>query len=75
MVLGGGDGGGGASGGGALGADGALGGGGWYTGGGTYPVLVLIVMIVPGIVVPLGLVPTTLPFGEELFTAVAWGAT
>jgi hypothetical protein len=52
----------GASGGGAGG--GAPGGGGWYTGAGAIPLLVLIVMIDPGIVVPLGVVPTTAPFDE-----------
>jgi hypothetical protein len=75
MVLGGGGGGGGASGGGALGADGALGGGGLYTGTGAIPLLVLMVMIEPGMVEPLGVVPRTVPFADELFTAVGSAAT
>lgn len=61
MTFGGG-GGGGASGGG--GGAGALGGGGWYTGAGAMPLLVLIVMIDPGIVLPRGVVPTTVPLLE-----------
>jgi len=67
-----GGGGGGAPGG---GGGGAPGGGGWYTGAGAIPLLVLIVMIEPGMVFPLGVVPTTTPFAEELFTAVGAAAT
>lgn len=70
MTLGGG---GGASGGG--GGGGAPGAGGWYTGAGAIPLLVLIVTIEPGMVFPLGVVPTTTPFAEVLFTAVGSGAT
>lgn len=38
--------------------------GGTYTGAGSIPLLVLIVMIDPGMVLPFGVVPTTVPFIE-----------
>ena len=61
MTFGGGSGGasGGGGGGGAAGASFPT--GGTYTGAGAMPLLVLMVIVDPGIVLPLGVVPTTAP--------------
>jgi len=55
----------------------SLGGGGSAGGGGAggIPLLTLIVMTEPGMVWPLGVVPTIAPYGAELFTGVVWSAT
>ena len=50
------------AGGGATGGSQVVTGGGTYTGAGAIPLLVLIVMIEPGMVLPLGVVPTMVPF-------------
>ena len=39
------------------------------------PLVTWIVMIDPGMVCPLGEVPTTAPYGAVLFTGVVWSAT
>ena len=49
--------------------------GGGGGGAGAIPLLMLIVMIDPGKVWPLGEVPTTVPYEDELFTDVGWSAT
>lgn len=67
-------GGGGSSGAGAGGTY-AGGGGGTYTGAGAIPLLVLIVMMDPGIVLPVGVVPTTAPFLAWLLIGVGLSDT
>ena len=44
-------------------------------GGGGMPLLIWIVMIEPGIVWPLGVVPTTSPSFALLLTELVWSAT
>ena len=63
------------SGGGASGGGG--GGGGTASGGGAggIPLLVLIVMIEPGMVLPVGVVPTTAPLDEKLLIGVGRSLT